>query len=207
MSTEIDSAVSCAACGHPMDPAMAHDTDRGSCPECGSTGIAIAIGIAEEINIAGSMRVGQGPGDYERDALRRWREADAEVAILEQPLPDRSTETVIDAQRRLHAVFIDLWSLRETLIKGHAVSARDVDAAINASSGPSRLLTISATSRSTDHPSETHGANTNRHSDNRSLSIRGPVAPHTFVSASRTPGRRSTRSSSPAVPSTSGADI
>lgn len=62
MSTEIDSAVSCAACGHPMDPAMAHDTDRGSCPECGSTGIAIAIGIAEEINIAGSMRVGQGPG-------------------------------------------------------------------------------------------------------------------------------------------------
>lgn len=55
-------------------------------------------------NIACGIEIGTGPGDYERDAARRWTEADAEVRALEQPLSD----TILDAQRRLNAVFIDL---------------------------------------------------------------------------------------------------
>lgn len=133
MATRTSTSVSCGECGQPLDPTVAQDSDRDPCPQCGSTGIAIAIGIAEEINIACGIDVGAGPGDYERDAVRRWTEADAEVHALEQPLPGNDRDTILDAQRRLYAVFIDLWSMRETLIDEHGIAPRDVDDVIDKS--------------------------------------------------------------------------
>jgi hypothetical protein len=116
-----------------MDPIVAMDSERGPCATCGGTGIAIAIGIAEEIDIATELAVGYGPGDYERDAARRWRDAHSEVHGLEQPLTGDDHDTILDAQRRLHAVFVDLASLRETLIDEHSISKQDVDAVIDGS--------------------------------------------------------------------------
>jgi hypothetical protein len=115
-----------------MDPIVATDSKLGRCAKCGGTGIAIAIGIAEEIDIASELEVGYGPGDHERDAARRWRDADAEVRALEQPLTNDDRDAILDAQRRLHAVFVDLWSLRETLIDEHSIPSRHVDAVITA---------------------------------------------------------------------------
>ena len=126
-------AVSCGSCGSPMDPIVATDSKRGPCAKCGGIGIAIAIGIAEEIDIASELEVGYGPADHERDAARRWRDADAEVRALEQPLTNDDRDAIHDAQRRLHAVFVDLWSLRETLIDEHSVPRQQVDAVISGS--------------------------------------------------------------------------
>jgi hypothetical protein len=47
---------------------------------------------------------------------------------LEQPLPNAETTTLLDAQRRLHAVFVELWALREAAIRD---GAPNVDDAIN----------------------------------------------------------------------------
>lgn len=133
MATGTSTSVTCGECGHAMEPIVAQDPDRAQCSTCGSPNIAIAVGIAEEIDIASGIDIGVGPTDYARDATRRWDDADAEVHALEQPLPDSSRNTILDAQRRLCAVFIDLWSLREALIAEDGIARGSVDDVIGAS--------------------------------------------------------------------------
>lgn len=133
MATSTSTSATCGGCDHAMDPIVAQDPDRAPCPRCGSPNIAVAVGIAEEINIAGRIDVGVGTADYARDAARRWEDADAEVYALEQPLPDSSRETILNAQRRLYAAFIDLWSLREALLREDGIACRSVDEIIEAS--------------------------------------------------------------------------
>jgi hypothetical protein len=105
---------------------------RSPCRQCEVTGIALAIEAAEEISMAQEAVVGMGPTDYERTAARRWREADAELQALEQPLADAEGDTVLNAQRRLHALFVELWSLRESAIRD-GVKESSVDNAISQS--------------------------------------------------------------------------
>ena len=133
MATSTSTSVTCGECDYAMDPIVAQDPDRSPCPRCGSPSIGIAVGIVEEINIASGLDIGVGPADYARHATRRWEDADAEAHALEQPLPDSSRETLLDAQRRLYAAFIDLWSLREALIAEDGIARRSVDDVIEGS--------------------------------------------------------------------------
>jgi hypothetical protein len=83
------------------------------------------------VDIASSLTIAQGPADHERDAVRRWRDTATELTELEKPLPDVHRDTLFEAQRRLHHVFIELWALREATIS-HGVDKAVVDAAIDA---------------------------------------------------------------------------
>src|SRR5919106_4568931 len=40
----------CTHCQHPLSP-----SHQGACPNCGKTGKTVAVGIAEELNIASSL--------------------------------------------------------------------------------------------------------------------------------------------------------
>jgi hypothetical protein len=131
--------VSCSSCGYVLDPSVADDPNREPCPQCGGKGIGIQVAraveddaagtagvgyevtLADEVDVADDLTLSVGPEVYERDAVRGWQEAAAEVQSLEQPLPDHEDETLLDAQRRLRQVFIDLWSLPETAHKKNGV--------------------------------------------------------------------------------------
>ena len=70
--------ISCSNCGESLDPSWAHLSPRPPCPACGQRGVAIAVGIAEEINIAASLNVGMHPHDTDRNWRRRWTELESE---------------------------------------------------------------------------------------------------------------------------------
>lgn len=106
---------------------------RDACPQCGSTGIAIVIGIAEEVNIACGIEIGTGPGDYERDAARRWT---------------KPTRRCVRSSSRSRTMIATRFSTRsggctqcssiygrcgETLIDEHGIVARGVDDVIDTS--------------------------------------------------------------------------
>jgi hypothetical protein len=82
-----------------------------------------------ELNIASELTIGMGPTDHERTLARRWNEARQELLALEQPPPDATQDTLFDAQRRMHSLFIELWALREAAIR-QGVSAPTVNAAL-----------------------------------------------------------------------------
>lgn len=106
----------CSACGHEFPAGSEQDTGRPACPACGYRGVTIQLGIASELNVAGSLSISVGPGEHQRNAGRRWREAAAELARLETVWPEQpSTADQLDAQRRLYQVFIELWALRESV--------------------------------------------------------------------------------------------
>jgi hypothetical protein len=121
--------VICSDCGYEFP--LGHEThhDRDPCLNCGSSAITVEIYTTDELNVTEEVTLGVGPTQHDRDAARRWRETSGELARLEQPLPNAQHETIFDAQRRLHLVFIELWAMREAVIR-QDVSTATVTAAI-----------------------------------------------------------------------------
>ena len=77
--------ISCSNCGKSLDPSWAHITGRPPCPSCGKKGVAIAVNVAGEINIAGSFTVGMEPARTRRDWQQRWNELEQESDQLNVP--------------------------------------------------------------------------------------------------------------------------
>lgn len=125
--------VACSDCGHEFSNGYAAGTEREPCPDCGSRGLAIEIHVTDELNVTTGMSVGVGPSVHDRTPARRWSEAAAGLALLEQPLPNAQEATLLDAQRRLHHVLIDLWALREAVTR-EGVARQIVDSAIKSDS-------------------------------------------------------------------------
>ena len=125
----MDQRVSCSKCGHEFPVGYATRSDREPCPDCGGQGLSVEIHAADELNVAMEVSIGVGPSEHDRTSARRWAEAAAELASLEQPLPDAEHKTIFDAQRRLHHVLVDLWALREAVIR-EGVAKQVVDTAI-----------------------------------------------------------------------------
>src|SRR5690242_6879337 len=107
--------VSCSSCGHKYPPAWAQMSSRPPCPACGATALTYQMAIVAEVSVAHSVGFRITPPGHKRDSARRWRETDSELADLEKGWPDQpNAEAVFAAQRRLHHIFIELWSLVET---------------------------------------------------------------------------------------------
>lgn len=123
-AAHVDQRVSCSNCGHEFPPGYAAQADRVPCPDCGGQGLSVELHVADEINVAMEVSIGVGPSQHLRMPARRWAVAAAELASLEHPLRDAEHDTLFEAQRRLHHVFIDLWALREAMI--HAGVAKQV---------------------------------------------------------------------------------
>lgn len=129
MPTETTTIASCTTCGHTLDATA----DGGPCPSCGGTGVVVSFELTEKITVTVDLVEEFGPGDSDRDAVRRWRDADHALRALEQPLEDGGRDGIHEAQHRLCAVFVELWSLRETLIERHGINGQAVDGVINQS--------------------------------------------------------------------------
>lgn len=129
----MDQRATCSDCGHEFPNGYAARTEREPCPDCGSRGLAIEIHVADEVDVAMAMSVGIGPTAHDRTSARRWSEAAAELVLLERPLPNTEPATLFDAQRRLHHILIDLWALREAVIR-EGVAKQIVDSAIKSDS-------------------------------------------------------------------------
>jgi hypothetical protein len=114
----VGARTTCSACGHEFPLGSEQVVDRPPCDACGHRGVTIQLGIASELNIASSFSLGVGPGHHDRDSAGRWRETVDEVSRLEQSLPEQPDNSyLLDAQRRLYHVFIELWALRESVIR------------------------------------------------------------------------------------------
>ena len=125
----MDQRVSCSQCGHVFPAGYATRSDREPCPSCGGRGLSVQTEAADELNVAMEVTIGVGPSEHDRTRARRWAEAANELASLEQSIPDAEQATIFDAQRSLHHVLIDLWALREAVIR-EGVARHVVDAAI-----------------------------------------------------------------------------
>ena len=92
-------------------------TDRPSCPSCGKKGVAIAISVAAEINIAGSLAVGMSPARTRRDWQQRWNELEQEGDQLNAPHTEIMSGVAINsAHHRLQSFFIQAYHLKDALI-------------------------------------------------------------------------------------------
>lgn len=109
--------ISCSNCGESLDPSWAHITDRPPCPSCGKKGVAIAINVVEEINIAGSLTVGMEPAHTRRDWQQRWKELEQERDQLNAPHTEMMSGAAINAaHHRLQSFFIQAYHLKDALI-------------------------------------------------------------------------------------------
>lgn len=117
MSSATVSSISCSECGYELDPEWAHRPDRPPCPQCGATGVAIAVDIATEINIASEIEVGIGPSDPERDWAQRWNEIQTELHRIDRRYdPPPTSEAVMTANGDLFQFFVRAYHLKDALI-------------------------------------------------------------------------------------------
>lgn len=108
--------ISCNNCGESLDPSWAHRWPRPPCPACGQHGVAIAVGIAAEVNIAGSVSVGMHPHDTDRNWRRRWTELESEWSKLDQPITETMSGAAINAaNHRLQSFYIQGYHLKDAL--------------------------------------------------------------------------------------------
>jgi hypothetical protein len=90
--------------------------DRPPCPECGASGIAIKLGIAEEVNIAQSMTVGIRPVDQARGWHRTWDDITTKLAEISTPRAEQlSGDAVKAAAAELEGFFVQAYQLKDAL--------------------------------------------------------------------------------------------
>lgn len=127
--------VICARCGALRDPNLAHVSNKPPCPECGATGVTFRLGIASEVNVAGSLRVGLGTVPS-RDWKRRWEVLQQELARLRTPrVGNFSGDAVHAAQQELQSFYIQAYHLKDALIAGspsHGITPDAIENAITA---------------------------------------------------------------------------
>lgn len=124
--------VTCTNCRESLDPSWAHLSPRPPCPACGKRGVAIAIGIAEEIDVAESLNVGLHPHDTDRNWRRRWTELESEWSTLAQPITEPMSGVAINAaNHRLQSFYIQAYHLKDAL-KSVAPAIEEVISATSA---------------------------------------------------------------------------
>jgi len=139
--------VTCISCGESLDPSWAHLSPRPPCPACGQHGVAIAIGIAEEINLAESLNVGLHPHDTDRNWRRRWTELESEWSKLDQSITAPMSGVAINAaNHRLQSFYIQAYHLKDAL-KSVAPAIEDVISADSALSLLADLANLDKHSR------------------------------------------------------------
>lgn len=125
--------VICAKCGTLRDPNLAHVADKPPCSEYGATGVTFRLGIAREVNVAGSLRVGLGTVPS-RDWRRRWEILQQELAHLLAPRGgELSGDAVHVAQQQLQSFYIQAYHLKDALradSPSHGISQDVIENAI-----------------------------------------------------------------------------
>ena len=113
---ETQTRVRCPACGAKRPPEIASMADRPPCPECGASGIAIELGIAEEVNIAHAMTVGIRPVDQARGWRRTWDAITTKLTEITGPCAEQlSGEAVKAAADELEGFFVQAYQLKDAL--------------------------------------------------------------------------------------------
>jgi hypothetical protein len=121
--------ISCSNCGESLDPSWAHLAPRPPCPACGHRGVAIAVGIVEEINVASSLNVVMHPHDTDRNWRRRWTELEREWSNIDRPIAETMSGVAINAaNHRLQSFYIQAYHFKDALKS----VAPDVESAISA---------------------------------------------------------------------------
>jgi hypothetical protein len=95
--SETQTRVSCPACGAERPRKIASMADRPPCPECGASGIAIELGVAEEVSIAQSLTVGIRPVDQTRGWRRTWGDITAKLAEISAPRAEQLSGDAVKA--------------------------------------------------------------------------------------------------------------
>ena len=143
--------VSCPKCGTARPPALAHSSARPPCPKCGERGIAIAVGIATELNISGEVSIGLRPGQQSRDWRRRWTEIQGELSRLDAPRTgELSADGVHAAVRQLQSFYIQSYHLKDALkadALSHGISGQTIESAITSDPDLSLLADLANTDK------------------------------------------------------------
>lgn len=138
--TSVD--VICARCGALRDPSLASVSDKLPCPECGATGVIFQLGIASEVNVAGSLSVGLGTVPS-RDWKRRWEVLQQKLARLRTPrVGELSGDAVHAAQQELQSFYIHAYHLKDALIADSPFLGIKPDAIENAVTADPNLALI-----------------------------------------------------------------
>jgi hypothetical protein len=123
---ETQTRVSCPACGAGRPAEIASLADRPPCPECGASGIAIELGIAEEVNVAQGITVGIRPVDQARDWRRTWDDITTQLAEIATPRAEQlSGDAVKAAAAELEAFFVRAYQLKDALNAEPSAGAED----------------------------------------------------------------------------------
>jgi hypothetical protein len=113
---EVFTGVSCPECGTERPAEIAQTVPRPPCPECGAKGIAIRLGIAEEIDIAGELTVAMSPNDQSRGWVRRCSDAQTGLRRMTDPRTMQlSGAAVLEARRELLDFYVRAYHIKDAL--------------------------------------------------------------------------------------------
>jgi len=117
MGDIVQNDISCSGCGQELDPTWAHMSPRPPCPACGGFGIAVHLGIASEVDMAGSINIVMQPQKSDRDWRRRWAEIESEWTKIDRPYDTpMSGHAIHSAHHRLQSFYIQAFHLKDSLI-------------------------------------------------------------------------------------------
>ena len=125
----------CGSCDAELPPEWASLVPRPKCPECGGRGVKIAIHVAEELDIAGSVTVSMRPQQQRRDWMLRWKMINAELQELAAPAMMGMSSALINLRhQRLQALYTQIFHLGDALWidASTGLSKPQVEAAIEA---------------------------------------------------------------------------
>lgn len=95
---------------------MASTVPRPSCSVCGEQGIAIRLGIAEELDTADSISVAMRPGDQAQGWRRRWSDVKEQLPSLLAPREgELSGVAILAARAELLSVFVRSYHIKDAL--------------------------------------------------------------------------------------------
>jgi hypothetical protein len=113
-TTSLD--VSCPKCGAERPAEIAQTVPRPPCPKCGAKGIAIQLGIAEELTASDELTVGMSPGDQSRGWSRRWSDIQDDLNRLTATQETQlSGKGILEARHQLFAFYVHAYHLKDAL--------------------------------------------------------------------------------------------
>ena len=89
---------------------------RPPCPKCGERGIALQIGLVEEVNIALPLEVALSPQYQEWDWKRRWEGAQQDFErVVARHAEKLSSEAINAAHRDLQSFYVRTYHIKDAL--------------------------------------------------------------------------------------------
>lgn len=108
--------ISCPGCGASRPSSLANTVPRPPCSVCGEQGIAVRLGIAEEVNTADSISIAMRPGDQRQDWQRRWSDVKEQLPRLLAPREEELSGSAIFAARaELLSFFVRSYHIKDAL--------------------------------------------------------------------------------------------